>query len=226
MVKRKRPTKSRKPVAKPPKPRKPVGSSPKKVVRDPPPTNPPRHEKEIAAWQMPPGGHSTNLPIRRSPSVPKPANDQSQSPLPAKVAAAGASAGNVQSHASPALNTPVPISITPTVYPEQPTGSVIVQNYVTINIQSIEFHQFEATLDDLLDHLRGSNQISIEARRQAIAEISAGEEILTAEKPDRGLVELLLIRPLKWIVEKGAGTIISGLATKALELLFKLMGLS
>jgi hypothetical protein len=192
MVKQKRPTKSRKPVAKPPKPRKPLGWSPKKVVRDPPSTNPPRHKKEIAALQMPPGGHSTDLPIRRSNFVPKPVNDQSQTPLPAKVATAGASAGNV----------------------------------LTINIQSIEFHQFEATLDDLLDHLRRSNQISIEARRQAIAEISAGDEILTAEKPDRSLVELLLIRPLKWIVEKGAGTIISGLATKALELLFKLMGLS
>jgi hypothetical protein len=163
MVKQKRPTRSRKPVVKLPRPRKPVGSSPKKAVRDPPPTNPPRHEKEIAAWQMQPGGHSTDLPIRRSLFVPKPANDQSQTPLPAKVAAAGASAGNVQSHASLALNTPAPITITPTVYPEQPTGSVVVNNYVTINIQSIEFHQFEATLDDLLDHLRGSNQISVDA---------------------------------------------------------------
>ena len=38
------------------------------------------------------------------------------------------------------INTPPPnISITPTIYPEHPTGPVIVQNFVTINIQSADF---------------------------------------------------------------------------------------
>jgi hypothetical protein len=55
---------------------------------------------------------------------------------------------------------PAPIPITPTVYPDGPAGTVIVQNHLTINIQSPEFQEFNAKVDDLMEALRGSNEIT------------------------------------------------------------------
>jgi hypothetical protein len=58
------------------------------------------------------------------------------------------------------------------------------------------------------------------------AEIEAGTAIAKSPKPDRKMINLLLIRPLKYVAERAGSAIISKLATAALELLFKLTGLS
>src|SRR5262249_12525791 len=42
---------------------------------------------------------------------------------------------------------PSPLPITPTVYPDSPQGTIIVQNHVTINIQSEEFSRFNKNIE-------------------------------------------------------------------------------
>jgi hypothetical protein len=121
---------------------------------------------------------------------------------------------------------PAPISIFPTVYPQEPSGTITVQNYITINVHSADFHTLENTMGQLLAEMRKSNAIAGEVRDKLIAEINAGMTILKSPKPTRGLIDLLLVRPLKYIAEKAAGATIGGLAGAALTVLLRMMGLS
>jgi hypothetical protein len=117
------------------------------------------------------------------------------------------------------------ISIVPTLYPAEPTGAVIVQNYVTINIHSTEFREFSGNIDEMLAELRRSNEIAGEVRDKLLAEITAGMAILKSPKPDPRLIDLFLKRPLAYIADKGAGVVIGVAATGALALLGKITGL-
>jgi hypothetical protein len=46
--------------------------------------------------------------------------------------------------------------ISPTFYTESPQGTVIVQNHVTINIQGVEFREFDKDMKALIGELRRS----------------------------------------------------------------------
>jgi hypothetical protein len=119
-----------------------------------------------------------------------------------------------------------PISIVPTVYPQEPNGAITGgQNHVTINlnIHGGDFRKFRGTIVDLHEALRGVNAIAPEVREQVIAETSAGTAILEAPKADRGLINLLLIRPLEWLLSTGVGGAVTELAKRALDLLFTMM---
>jgi hypothetical protein len=121
---------------------------------------------------------------------------------------------------------PKPISIVPTVYPQDPDGAITGgQNHVTINLNIYggDFSEFKGKMVDLHEALRGSNAIAPEVRQQIIAETSAGTALLEAPKADRGLIDLLLIRPLKWLLSTGVGAAVTELAKRALDLLFKMM---
>jgi hypothetical protein len=120
---------------------------------------------------------------------------------------------------------PAPISIFPTVYPQEPSGTITVQNYITINVHGADFHTLENTMGQLLAEMPKSNAIAGEVRDKLIAEINAGMTILKSPKPTRGLIDLLLVRPLKYIAEKAAGATIGGLAGAALKVLLRMMGL-
>jgi hypothetical protein len=125
-----------------------------------------------------------------------------------------------------AIVIPAPIPIKPTVYPDNPQETVIVQNfYGTINVGSVDFKNFNTTIDALVKQLQfgRSNAISGEVCAQLLSEITAGREILKGPKPIRELVDLLLLRPLKYLAEKAAGAIIGTLAGQALELLLKMI---
>jgi hypothetical protein len=165
---------------------------------------------------------------------------------PRNIAATGASAGSAfQSDASETAVTAdttavtadtasatVPILIAPTIYPREPGGTISVQNHthITINIQGNHFRDFNGTMADLHEALRdanaiGANAIGPEVRQQLIAETSAGTELLKAPKADRGLIDLLLLRPLTWLsTVAGAGERIAELALVALNLLNKMIG--
>jgi len=135
---------------------------------------------------------------------------------------------------SPTSDTPLvsaswpPISVVPTVYPQDPGGAIVGgQNHVTINlnIHGSDFSKFKGTIVDLREALRGANAIGPEVRQQLIAETSAGVELLEAPKTDRGWIDLLLIRPLTWLSTMAeAGERITQLALVALDLLKKMMG--
>jgi hypothetical protein len=123
-----------------------------------------------------------------------------------------------------AARTAEPISIVPTVYPQDPDGAITgSQAHVTINIHGGDFRKFKGTMVDLRKALQGVNAIAPEVRQQVIAETSAGTAILEAPKADRGLIDLLLIRPLKWLLSTGVGGAVTELAKRALDLLFKMM---
>jgi hypothetical protein len=119
---------------------------------------------------------------------------------------------------------PAPILIVPTIYPQEPSGEVIVHNHITINLRRAEFGELNEKLDEIIALLRRSNEISGEVRDQLITEITAGKVLLTAPKPDPKLIELLLKRPLMFIAEKAAGAVIGATAVAALALLGKLTG--
>jgi hypothetical protein len=77
-----------------------------------------------------------------------------------------------------------------TRYPDEPTGVVVVQNHVTINVRSDDFRELSAKLDEVLSLLRRSNEISGEVRDQLAAEVSAGKALLAAPKMDPGLIDV------------------------------------
>ena len=118
---------------------------------------------------------------------------------------------------------PAPIPITPTVYPDSPQGTVIVENYITINAQSVQ--NFNIQMDALVKQLQfgGSNEISGDVCAQILSEITAGRALLEGTNPSRDLIDLLLVRPLKYLAEKAAGAIIGTLAGQALVALLKMM---
>jgi hypothetical protein len=115
------------------------------------------------------------------------------------------------------------VSIAPTVYPTELSGLVIVHNHITINIQSVEYQEFSKLIRVLLQDVRRSNEIAGEVRDQLKAEITAGSTLLTAPKVNRDWIDLLLIKPLKYIAEKGGSAAIGKLATAALEWLLKML---
>lgn len=119
---------------------------------------------------------------------------------------------------------PASVPIFPTIYPDSASGPVTVVNHITINVNSPDYHQLKAILTELLPLLKGSNVIAGETKDQLIAEIAAGQQILPAPKVDPNYVDMLLVRPLKFIAEKVASETISKLAAAALELLGKLTG--
>jgi hypothetical protein len=120
--------------------------------------------------------------------------------------------------------TPKPISIIPTVYPQDPGGTITVQNYITINVRGADFRDFEDKMGELFAELRKSNEIAGEVRDKLIAEMNAGITILKSPKPDRQVIDQWLVRPLKYIAEKVAGTVIGALATTAVRILLRMMG--
>jgi hypothetical protein len=115
-------------------------------------------------------------------------------------------------------------AVTPTIYPDSPLGLAIVQNYVAINFQTEEFGRFNKNIEALLAELRQSNEISGELRDQLVSELRAGREIISGPKPQRDLLDLLLVKPLKWLAEKSGTAIVSKLAADALGWLLKMIG--
>jgi hypothetical protein len=117
------------------------------------------------------------------------------------------------------------ISITPTIYPDDPTQQITVENHITINIHSADFRELNANITELLAELRRSNTMAGETGAKLMGEIEAGMAILRAPKPDPKMVELLLARPLKYIADKAAGPVIGACALAALAALGRLTGL-
>ena len=118
---------------------------------------------------------------------------------------------------------PEPVTIAPTLYPADRSGVVVVNNYITINFNSVEARQLNAKLDDILQALDQSNTVAGPARDQAKSEIEAGKSLLSAPKANRDWIKLLLINPLKWLAEKAGSAVLQKLAVDALFLLTKLM---
>ena len=124
----------------------------------------------------------------------------------------------------PTVTVHPPVSpIAPTIYPESPRGTIIVQNHVTINIQTDEFARFNKNLEGLIGELRQSNEISGEVRDKLVSELRSGKELITGPKPQRDLIDLLLVRPLKWLAEKSGSAIIQKLALDALAWLLRML---
>lgn len=119
----------------------------------------------------------------------------------------------------------VTISITPTQYPNSLDDPIGVQNYLTIDIHSGDFKSFNEKIDELLFELRRSNIISGDIREKLVAEIAAGRVILNSPKPDRKMIEILLVRPLMYIGDKAAGPLVGAAALAALAALGKITGM-
>jgi hypothetical protein len=117
-----------------------------------------------------------------------------------------------------------PISIVATGYPQDPGGSITVQNHITINVHSPDFRTFENKMDQLVAELRKSNAIAGEVRDKLVAEMSAGMAILKSPKPDRRVIEMWLLRPLTWIATAAAGGTIGNRADDLVMMLMQIIG--
>jgi hypothetical protein len=118
-----------------------------------------------------------------------------------------------------------PITIHPTIYPQPPGTTVIVINALTINVSGRDYRETRKAITAVIDAVRGSNEMPPEVRNQLTSEMSAGVGILPAPKVDRNLVDLLLVRPLRYVAEKCASVAVAELAKAALKALAKLVGL-
>jgi len=56
------------------------------------------------------------------------------------------------------------VAITPTLYSSEPGGGVVLHNYITINLDSAAFREFNTQMNELFLLLRQSNEISGETR--------------------------------------------------------------
>jgi hypothetical protein len=81
------------------------------------------------------------------------------------------------------------------LYPGELSGPITVHNHITININGVDGREFAAKMDELLGHLRHSNEISGEVRDKLLGELTAGMAILKSPKPDPKMIDLLLKRP-------------------------------
>ena len=142
---------------------------------------------------------------------------------PRKMSGAAAALFGEGELAADATIRPGRVTIVPTPYPADPTAPLVVSGYVRIDVQSAEFAELSATLDKVIHLLGQSNQIAGETRDQLVAEIQAGRRLLTAPKPDRTLIETLLINPLTYIAAAASGGIIGGYANDALHLLLRML---
>jgi hypothetical protein len=60
-------------------------------------------------------------------------------------------------------------------------------------------------IGEVLDQLRGSNELASDTKRELTGDLKAGIEVIRSERANRSYVELLLLRPLQWIAEKFSG---------------------
>jgi hypothetical protein len=144
---------------------------------------------------------------------------------PRKVSGAAAALSGEGELAAEATIRPGRVTIVPTPYPSDPAAPLVVSGYVFIDMRSAEFGELNAKLDQLIRLLNQnqSNLIAGETRDQLIAEIQAGQRILTAPKPDRNLIEALLMHPLTWIAGAAGAGIIGDHANEALNLLLRML---
>jgi len=80
----------------------------------------------------------------------------------------------------------------------------------------VAFSLFHEKIEALIHELPRSNEISPEVRDQLVSEMKAGRELITAPKVQREWIDILLVRPLKWLAEK------SGSAIKTREMVISL----
>jgi hypothetical protein len=116
------------------------------------------------------------------------------------------------------------VAITPTLYSSEPGGGVVLHNYITINLDSAAFREFNTQMNELLLLLRRSDEISGGTREQLIAEMKAGMEILTSPKPDHKLIDFVS-QATAFVHDRAAGVAIGAAAAVALAALGRLTGL-
>jgi hypothetical protein len=117
---------------------------------------------------------------------------------------------------------PVGLTVVPTPYPADPSAPLVVHGYLRVDFASVEYAEFNSKLDELLTHLRRSNEIAGEVRDQLIAEMQAGRTILESPRPDPNLIKALLISPLQFIMGAAAAGVIGDYAIQALHYLSQL----
>jgi hypothetical protein len=86
--------------------------------------------------------------------------------------------------------------------------------------------ELQEKLDEVVTWMEADNSLSQEedAREQRLAELKAGKVVLEAPQASETVLEWLLIRPLKWILEKAAESSVATVVAILLTLLLTLFG--
>jgi hypothetical protein len=156
-------------------------------------------------------------------STPPPSSPEIKPPQPGEAGDHPQEAEDDQEELQPVTSPAVEKTpIVESTYPEEPSGSLVAPNHITIDQGRAEFSEFNTKVDDLLTLLRESKEFSGEVRDQLIAEILAGRALLGAPKADPILLERFLANPLKYIAKKSSETPIGALTVTTLMLLGKL----
>jgi hypothetical protein len=129
------------------------------------------------------------------------------------VEAKGAFAGTAFQSSGFQTPPPAPLTIAPTPYLSDPAAELPIGEYLRVDLASPAFKEFNAKLKQIFAELQRSNIIAGETRDRISAELEAGRTLLVAPKPSRDLVDLLLVRPLKYLATAavGADTLMSAL---------------
>jgi hypothetical protein len=117
-----------------------------------------------------------------------------------------------------------PTLIAPTIYPAPPGDTVTVEDAVSIDVRSAEFHEFKEKIGRLCAAIEQSNEVSREVGDKLVAELQAGLKIIEAPKPSRKLIMILLMHPLGATATIFAGGLVAELGKHAADLLLKLIG--
>jgi len=146
-------------------------------------------------------------------------------PLPSQAVDALGSVARFSSGGLQAPDAQDVISLRPTAYPHDPAAPVTVRNFVTVNVRGPDFLALSESMDRLIMELRQSNVIAGEVRDKLIAEMEAGLKVLASPKPDPKVIDVFLVRPLKYIGDKAAGPVIAALALAALAAIGRMTGM-
>ena len=108
------------------------------------------------------------------------------------------------------------VAITPTLYSSEPGGGVVLHNYITINLDSAAFREFNTQMNELFLLAAPIQRDFWRDARLTHRRDEGRHEILTSPKPDHKLIDLFLKPPLLYIADRAAGVAIGAAATAAL----------
>ena len=117
---------------------------------------------------------------------------------------------------------PAPVMIVPTIYPSDPAAPIVVHNYMTINVQAAGFREICCQSRCASSPFAAVERDCRRNKRSTGSRNYGGPNNTNGTEPDRNLIDVLLVRPLRYLADKAGSAVIGSLAAKILEWLLNL----
>ena len=116
------------------------------------------------------------------------------------------------------------VIIHPTIYAGGLNGPVVIVNSIEIKIDSSEFQILNRQVTEILEHLRQSNELSSDVQRHLSTEVRAGMELIKTGRTSQEILDVFLLRPLRFIAKEFSAADIRALASAAASTLARWLG--